>query len=99
MKSFSFSSLDSFLGQVTNCPTCVGTGGNAAQDCENMIVMRDCKEKEVCAIGSGNNYIWRGCISRSRFDGMQPKCQKIKGNCVMAMCDTANCRPELPTRK
>lgn len=74
----------------------MGTGGNAAQDCENKIVMRDCKEKEVCAIGSGNNYIWRGCISRSRFDGMQPKCQKIKENCVMAMCDTANCRPELP---
>ena len=47
MKSFSFSSLDSFLGQVTNCPTCVGTGGNAAQDCENKIVMRDCKENCV----------------------------------------------------
>lgn len=62
--------------------------------------MEDCGENQVCVVGSLRNgrIFHRGCLTKNQFESKKAKCEKSTGkrNCIVAMCDTPNCRPELP---
>lgn len=62
--------------------------------------MEDCGENQVCVVGSLRNgrIFHRGCLTKNQFESKKAKCEKSTGKrkCIVAMCDTPNCRPELP---
>lgn len=62
--------------------------------------MEDCGENQVCVVGSLRNgrIFHRGCLTKNQFESKKAKCEKSTGKrkCFVAMCDTPNCRPELP---
>lgn len=95
-----FSFLLLFSGLITNCPECKGKGKDAPKECEENISMEDCGENQVCVVGSLRNGLifHRGCLTKNQFESKKAKCEKSTGKrkCIVAMCDTPNCRPELP---
>ena len=64
-------------------------------------MLEDCDGSDmVCGVGSfGENdgFVFdRRCLNRNEFNQYKALCDANEGSCVVAMCDTPNCRPELP---
>ncbi len=93
----------SFVGRTVplKCLECFGEGENAKEECDKNIVSEDCGGiNEVCGVGHFKTEdgfeFHRGCITRSEYREHKADCEANPTECVVVMCETPNCKPELP---
>ncbi|KAL9965017.1 hypothetical protein ACROYT_G028741 [Oculina patagonica] len=101
--SVSFGFLVDAGKERLECLKCSGKGENAQEECDKNIVSEVCEStNEVCAVGhlkikDGIELFHRGCIPLGeQYTEGKVFCEANPTECVFAMCETPNCKPELP---
>ncbi|XP_078378788.1 uncharacterized protein LOC144661942 [Oculina patagonica] len=99
--SVSFGFLVDAGREPLQCLECSGEGENAQEECDKNIVSEVCEGKnDVCGVGhfkteDGFEFL-RGCVTMSEYRDYKAYCKANPGSCVVATCETPNCKPELP---